>query len=752
MVFLVALSGAAFFLARPGQTLPGSPIEARGDEQPSVDAPAQQPAAQEQPPPPAHKTDKSADAFARLNAARQAAGLAPVALDPDTRGQTLILRTPTVADIDELLAEPPSRLRLLDLDLARVNLGAGLVLGVAPPGQTSIILYPADGQKDVPPGFPGNEVPDPVPLAKDKVAGYPLTVTFPAGTRLRQATGRLLDADGQEVPAWFSSPETPANPQFKNYQGTTLCIIAKDLLQYGATYKVEMSANSNGQAWSRRWTFSTLSREKESEGLVPRVLAEVNVARRAAGLESLALDEELTKACHAHARYIARNAARSGLDLNDEDPKLPGATKEGRRVAKIAHVSTAPFDPTWLVDGWLASFHYRLPLLDREARKIGIGGARGPRDWYSVVVLGDPGPPPAQPLLYPGDGQAGVMLEYESGEMPDPIPESKDRRAGFPISLIYPPKARVREVKAELRLDGMEVPFWLSMPERPVAEGMQYNSVCLIARRPFKPESRYEVKVTAKVDGKPFEKAWSFRTRSDSEAGQVKVAAEAVARVNQYRRLAGLSPIVLDAELSRGCRLHARYLLTNLDHPSTRGLGMHDEDAKLPGYTPEGKKAGADSVIAGGMPPLPSIDDWMATFYHRIPLLDPELGRIGFGHVRGGPVGWFAVLNATGGKGRDATIVYPGEGQKDVPLKGKDGTGYPLTVAFPAGQKLRSPAAVLRDGNGKEVSVKLAMLASALVVTPVEPLKPGTSYTMIVKGMLSAKAWTRTWKFSTSSE
>src|SRR5207244_752169 len=136
--------------------------------------------------------------------------------------------------------------------------------------------------------------------------------------------------------------------------GTSLCLIARNTLQYGGTYTVEMSAEIDGKPWSRSWRFTTLTRQKEVEGLIPRILSEVNAARKSAGLEPFALDDELTAACQAHALYIARNSARPDLDYNDEDPKLPGATDEGRRVARTAHVSTAPFDPGWLVDGWLA--------------------------------------------------------------------------------------------------------------------------------------------------------------------------------------------------------------------------------------------------------------------------------------------------------------------------------------------------------------------------------------------------------------
>ena len=767
LIFALATVAGVFF-ARNTRKQPGSSTETRHaekrppkekteekslpkQERKSID-PVKLPPDEEKPPsPPPPVLDDTGAALVRLNAARETAGLPGVVLDSEARGETLRLGKPTAAAIEALLADPASRIRLLDPNLTRVTLGEQMILDTTAAARTTAIVFPADGQKEVPPAFPGNEVPDPVPLSKDRMAGFPITATFPERTRIRNAEGRLFDADGKEVAAWFSSPEKPANPAFRVHQGTSLCLIAQTILQHGANYTAEMSAEVGGQPWSQRWSFTTLTREKETEGMARRLLTELNAARKSAGLSQLVLDEDLSRSCRAHALYITRNAGHADLNLNDEDPKLPGATPEGRRVARAAHISTAPFDPGWLVGGWLASFHYRFPLLDREARSIGIGAARGARDWYGVLVLGDPGPASQQPFVYPGDDQTNVALEYESGEKPDPIPESKDRRAGFPISLMFPERARVRQVSATLRLTGEDVLFWMSTPERPVARGMQHNTVCLIAQRPLQPDSRYQVKVSATVDGKPFEKTWSFHTRPAVDSEEAVTATRATARVNHHRRLAGLPPVELDVDLSRGCRLHAQYLLANLDHPSTRGLGMHNEDPKLPGYTPEGKKAGADSVIAGGMPPIPSVDDWLATFYHRIPLLDPALGRIGFGYVKGGPVGWFVVLNATAGKGREAAIIYPGDGQKDVPTTAKDG-GYPLTVTFVGKGTMKPAEAVLRGSDGNEVSVRLSALESTLVIAPREALKPGSGYTMRLSGALAGKPWSRTWTFSTSSK
>src|SRR5438105_624713 len=74
--------------------------------------------------------------------------------------------------------------------------------------------------------------------------------------------------------------------------------------------------------------------------------------------------------------------------------------------------------------------------------------------------------------------------------------------------------------------------------------------------------------------------------------------------------------------------------------------------------------------------------------------------------IAGGPVGWFVVVNASSGRGRETTIVYPGEGQKDVPCRGVE-AGYPITIAFAPGKSVQQVEAVLKDGEGKELPVKL---------------------------------------------
>ncbi len=131
-------------------------------------------------------------------------------------------------------------------------------------------------------------------------------------------------------------------------------------------------------------------------------------------------------------------------------------------------------------------------------------------------------------------------------------------------------------------------------------------------------------------------------------------------RVNYYRAMAKLQPLVEDPELSKGDLAHATYLVKNdrnkIEHDGL-GAEMHTEDRASPGFTPEGFKAARGSVMdvwymargsedSGGAgatdpdewtaeraPGSPewSIDGWMSLPFHRMPLLNPRLASAGFG-------------------------------------------------------------------------------------------------------------------------
>jgi uncharacterized protein YkwD len=132
-------------------------------------------------------------------------------------------------------------------------------------------------------------------------------------------------------------------------------------------------------------------------------------------------------------------------------------------------------------------------------------------------------------------------------------------------------------------------------------------------------------------------------------------------RVNYYRAMVKLAPIVEDPALSKGDRAHTIYIVKNYrDQIAHRGLGaeMHTEDPGSPNFTPEGLEAAkasdmdvwfmperpADAIDRPGLSdpdewsaertpgsPAWSIDGWMAIPFHRMPILNPRLTSAGFG-------------------------------------------------------------------------------------------------------------------------
>ena len=253
-------------------------------------------------------------------------------------------------------------------------------------------------------------------------------------------------------------------------------------------------------------------------------------------------------------------------------------------------------------------------------------------------------------------------------------------------------------------------------------------------------------------------------------------SAPVLERLNAHRKAAGLEPVVADPSLSKGCAAHAAYLVQNVDQPSAQGLGLHAEEAKLPGYTKEGERAGKASVIYLGKEGADAVEGWMGSLLHRIPLLQSRLKKVGYGVARGGPAKSTVVLDATNGlgAGKDAPfVVYPADGQKDVPrafveeipdpIPGSvdKKAGYPVTVIFAEGALVKDVKASLKDGNGKDVPFWLSSpekpaaadyQRNTVGLIAEEPLKPETTYTVAVAARVTGKPWLKTWTFTTAGK
>lgn len=297
------------------------------------------------------------------------------------------------------------------------------------------------------------------------------------------------------------------------------------------------------------------------------------------------------------------------------------------------------------------------------------------------------------------------------------------------------------------------------------------------------------IALVEKALGEPlaeFEKAWRAWIAPRRDAGLAArlapapaekagsgPAAAAVAHLNRIRKKspAGLSPVSVEESLSEGARRHALYLARHPDQAAA-WPDAHEEYADREGFSAEGAWAGAHSVIAPGVASAEeSIDAWMGTFYHRLPLLDAGLVRIGFA-LEGG----VAVLDAgslveppqgTSLEGENlaksplgpAVVVWPPDGMTAVPTRflpelpnpvpGEDQSkfGYPITVQFPwAVHDARVEFRItLHEGGpeGKAVDCHVSTPSSptnpeiapdnAWCLIPRSPLRPAQAYCVAIE-------------------
>jgi len=520
---------------------------------------------------------------------------------------------------------------------------------------TGAIVYPAPGQTRVPLRFPGTETPDPLPATKNKLAGYPITLTFPRGTRIEDVIAHLASKDEREVEVWLSSPAKPANPQYADAQQNTICLIAKRPLKPGMRYTVAVTARVKGKEWSAKWSFATLSAGEIHHELAGTLLRTLNDHRRRAGLQPIPLDAERSKACTAHALYLGANVPGDPtLNWNEEKPNLPGYSEAGAAIARRVSIQGGG-GPVEAVTGLVDSLISRPQLLDPNLRALGLGYtpfARGGWLWVMDFHHQDEQATDIKELFYPAIDQKEVPLVYPANEVPSPIPpEAKSKEAGYAITVEFAFRVPITETTAQLRdAKGEAVEGWLSTPSKRAIAAYPQRSLCFLPKLPLKPDTRYTVTFKAELDGKPWQRTWSFTTLKEPNRFADDLDEKILARVNALRKAAGLSSVRLDAALSRGCQSHARYLSLNAKRPAGNGLAVHREDADLPGATPEGGQAAEKSVIAVVLDPQTCVDGWMATLYHRIPILTPNLERIGFGHARIGGRKWACVLDTGNGR------------------------------------------------------------------------------------------------------
>jgi len=234
----------------------------------------------------------------------------------------------------------------------------------------------------------------------------------------------------------------------------------------------------------------------------------------------------------------------------------------------------------------------------------------------------------------------------------------------------------------------------------------------------------------------------------------------------------GITDVKLDVSLSEGALLHARYLN---QHPTQQDAwpDIHEEYADSEGFTPAGALAASHSVIhPGGGRPRDAIDGWMGTFYHRLPLIDPGLMRVGWGLE-----GKCAVMDVTSLHIPASTafdVVWPYDGMSGVPTRFNPEMPNPIPAVVDQrtlGYPITLQHGLARDGeDGCEPKLRLfdgRREVDCYFSTPLHPTNPEIApqggYCLIPKANLQPSTkynveavWERSgrrisWSFETGS-
>ena len=138
------------------------------------------------------------------------------------------------------------------------------------------------------------------------------------------------------------------------------------------------------------------------------------------------------------------------------------------------------------------------------------------------------------------------------------------------------------------------------------------------------------------------------------------------------RQACGLLPVRYHAELEKGMRLHADYLIQN------KKMG-HGETEVRPGFTKEGLSAGMTCVMGYDKSSHQAgINEQLQTLFHRSSCLAPDLSGSAMVLHRG--VFLISTTRFVRSRLRGKVLVYPPHGMKAVPRSFSAGGEIPMPI------------------------------------------------------------------------
>jgi len=247
------------------------------------------------------------------------------------------------------------------------------------------------------------------------------------------------------------------------------------------------------------------------------VFQRLNAYRDKAMLSRLISSPELNLAAQAHADYLNTNNAFSHY----ETPGLPGYVGQNvaERVAmaryawsRLAEAMEGGSAGAAGVDGLMAAIYHRFLLLSPSYTEVGIGvAAHLTYEQVQVIDLALPQGamvPSNRIAVYPADGQEWVPTSFNSdSEMPDPAPNLGS--VGYPVSIHFSEDYDTTLVDMQL-FEG-DVPLDLVLLDGDTDPYVP-KGYAVMATADLSPNTHYDALVRAQVNGRDFQRMWSFST------------------------------------------------------------------------------------------------------------------------------------------------------------------------------------------------------------------------------------------------
>lgn len=250
----------------------------------------------------------------------------------------------------------------------------------------------------------------------------------------------------------------------------------------------------------------------------------------------------------------------------------------------------------------------------------------------------------------------------------------------------------------------------------------------------------------------------------DDEADTLKL-------INYYRAIAGQLPVKENSEYSQGCEEHVGYM--HLNQTIT-----HYQDSSKPGYTELGARTGPSANVGGGTANLyENVDRWMASVYHRFPVLEPYVREVGFHYYNNVSCLYMDVDSNLYFVEHDP-IPFPAPSQADSfydfigyetpdPLAGHvsdPDSEYPVgtvvSLQFSREQDIESMHVSVTDSNGNgaygytrlpgdDNDPNKLYQRNAVTYIVADTLNSGETYTATFSGVVDGKSFTKSWEFTT---